>query len=87
MPNHWLAPYLQNFLEEGLAKNATASIIRLPAAADIAKRAATTSKISSSRVLTGKESDVEWAAHLGRNVLGRKPETGCKRTIFDSVRR
>jgi len=38
-------------------------------------------------VLTVTKSDVEWAAHLGRNVLGRKPETGRKRTIFDSVRR
>jgi len=27
-------------------------------------------KISSSQVLTVAKSDVEWAAHLGRNVLG-----------------
>ncbi|WP_216840661.1 hypothetical protein, partial [Dyella sp. S184] len=36
----------------------------------VARRTAGTSKKASTRVLTVVKSDVEWAAHLGRNVLG-----------------
>jgi hypothetical protein len=39
------------------------------------------------KVLTATKNDIEWAAHLGRNVRDATRGIGCKWLIFDSVRR
>jgi len=57
-------------LKKRLLKKAQIVLFAARSRPDVARRTAGTSKKAFSKVLTVVKSDVEWAAHLGRNVLG-----------------
>jgi hypothetical protein len=61
---------LQNKPQETLAKKSTDRIIRGPQSPRRRKTDRRDLEKASTKVLTVVKSDVEWAAHLGRNVLG-----------------
>ncbi|WP_460876457.1 hypothetical protein, partial [Rhodanobacter koreensis] len=83
MPAQPFAAHLQNWPQERLAKKTTVRIIRGPQSPKRRKTDRRDLEKASTRVLTVFKSDVEWAAHPGRNVPGVTEQSATSEKIFD----